>query len=146
MEDNMPKIQHELENSLLFRVACGILAPLVLLTGIWVLYHYGNPFICFFHAVTGLYCPGCGSGRALYALVHGNILTAFRNNLFLLFALPFVGWYFSGRYLELVFHRSFIRVPVISLKTYQLIMTGILIYWIARNLPWFPFTLLAPVS
>ena len=31
------------------------------------------PLPCFFHMFTGLYCPGCGSGRACYNLLHGQI-------------------------------------------------------------------------
>lgn len=35
---------------------------------------------CLFHQLTGLNCPGCGSTRALYALLHGEIQTALRDN------------------------------------------------------------------
>ena len=28
---------------------------------------------CPFHLLTGLYCPGCGSQRALHALLHGRV-------------------------------------------------------------------------
>lgn len=35
---------------------------------------------CLFHQLTGLNCPGCGSTRALYALLHGQIQTALRDN------------------------------------------------------------------
>ena len=31
---------------------------------------------CFFHWLTGLYCPGCGSTRCLHALLHGNFRQA----------------------------------------------------------------------
>jgi hypothetical protein len=36
--------------------------------------------ICEFHALTGLYCPGCGATRAAYQLLHGNFLMALRDN------------------------------------------------------------------
>ena len=35
---------------------------------------------CPFHAVTGLACPGCGSARALYALLHADLPSALRLN------------------------------------------------------------------
>ncbi|MDR4007522.1 MAG: DUF2752 domain-containing protein, partial [Ruminococcus sp.] len=38
---------------------------------------------CYIHQFTGLYCPGCGATRAVYALVHGDILLSLRQNAFL---------------------------------------------------------------
>jgi len=35
---------------------------------------------CLFHQLTGLNCPGCGSTRALYALLHGHFQAAWRDN------------------------------------------------------------------
>ncbi|MCR5396128.1 MAG: DUF2752 domain-containing protein [Lachnospiraceae bacterium] len=35
----------------------------------------GSP--CIFHAVTGLYCPGCGGTRAVLLLLHGHPLLSF---------------------------------------------------------------------
>lgn len=42
---------------------------------------------CIFHRTTGLLCPGCGSLRALYQLLHGHLITAFRFNPLLVVAL-----------------------------------------------------------
>src|ERR1700761_7382729 len=41
---------------------------------------YGFYPVCQFHQLTGLNCPGCGATRALYALLHGDILLALRDN------------------------------------------------------------------
>ena len=43
---------------------------------------------CFFHKMTGWYCPGCGSTRALHCLLHGNLLEALHNNALVILALP----------------------------------------------------------
>src|SRR5215813_6099748 len=54
---------------------------------------------------TGLYCPGCGSLRALHALLHGDLLKAFAMNSLTVILLPFIAYgvgsemctYFRGR-------------------------------------------------
>jgi len=56
--------------------------------------------VCLFHAVTGWNCPGCGMTRALYALLHGNLQLALKDNaLFVLTltALAVWGVRFAGR-------------------------------------------------
>lgn len=45
---------------------------------------------CPFKMVTGLDCPGCGSQRALMALLHGHPLEAWSYNLFLPFAVAYI--------------------------------------------------------
>jgi len=35
---------------------------------------------CMLHKYTGFYCPGCGSTRAVIALLHGDILLSLRQN------------------------------------------------------------------
>ncbi len=56
---------------------------------------------CGFHQLTGLNCPGCGTGRAIYAYAHGQWLEGFRYNAILPFAVlflililvkPSIGW------------------------------------------------------
>ena len=47
---------------------------------------------CLFHQVTGLDCPGCGSLRALHALLHGQIVAALRFNAFVVLSLPLFAW------------------------------------------------------
>jgi hypothetical protein len=116
--------------------------------GIWVLRHYdpnmaGNPFPpCMFYAITGHYCIGCGLTRALHALVHGDIVRAFHMNPLAMTTLPLMplmvawsrGW--QPRILQ-----PLMRV-VLEPKLWLVVLPA---YWIARNLPWPPFTWLAPI-
>ncbi|MDR2871359.1 MAG: DUF2752 domain-containing protein [Xanthomonadaceae bacterium] len=96
---------------------------------------------CLFYSLTHYYCVGCGITRALHALAHGHIGQALAMNpLFVLLLLvsPLVaadmlGW--RSRHLQPLM-RWF------SAPAFWLILLPA--YWVARNLPWFPFTALAP--
>lgn len=43
---------------------------------------------CPFHVLTGLECPGCGSTRAIHALLRGDLRVAFWCNPFLFYLIP----------------------------------------------------------
>src|SRR5207244_4443092 len=58
---------------------------------------------CFFHALTGLDCPGCGGLRATHQLLHGHVLAALRLNALFVALIP-VGAFFALR--QFVFNRS----------------------------------------
>lgn len=45
---------------------------------------------CMLHVLTGLDCPGCGSQRALHALLHGDLGAAWRANAMLLLLIPYL--------------------------------------------------------
>jgi hypothetical protein len=53
---------------------------------------------CMFHAATGLYCPGCGATRALYALLHGDFLLALKDNALFMATLAVLAVW-SGRFI-----------------------------------------------
>lgn len=44
--------------------------------------------LCPLHALTGLWCPFCGSTRATHALLHGDFGTALHDNVLLVCAIP----------------------------------------------------------
>lgn len=45
---------------------------------------------CGFLSLTGYKCPGCGSQRAVHALLHGDVVAAFKFNALLLIAIPWL--------------------------------------------------------
>lgn len=55
---------------------------------------------CVFHEITGYYCPGCGSTRAVYALFEGDLLQCFRYQPFILYAAAFGGWFLISQTAE----------------------------------------------
>ena len=87
---------------------------------------------CPFHSLTGYHCPGCGSLRAVHALLHGELRAAFALNPLMVLSIPFLGllaW--KPRWALQVW------VPWTA-------MALLIAYGIARNLPFWPFCLLAP--
>ncbi|HUJ72705.1 MAG TPA: DUF2752 domain-containing protein [Verrucomicrobiae bacterium] len=88
---------------------------------------------CYFHEWTGWYCPGCGTTRALHQLVHGHVTAAFRFNPLAISLLPLVG------YLA-------IRGQLSTMKTIWIwvLLAVIIAFGVLRNIPAYPFTLLAP--
>lgn len=61
-----------------------------------------SPFAppCLFTAIFGVRCPGCGSLRALHALVHGDLKAALEFNAPLVFVLPLAGALFLFSFLR----------------------------------------------
>ncbi len=98
---------------------------------------------CPFLAFTGCYCPGCGSLRALHQLMRGHLTTAFGLNPLIMLSVQFVGYFFlSHATFALVGHtlRAFFIRPVLIWS----LLAVILAYWVLRNIPVYPFSLLAP--
>ena len=94
--------------------------------------HYRYFPQCPFYELTHLYCPGCGGTRALFYLLHGNIVGVFRNNAMFIPTLCFVGF--------LIWRRRHVLYPPI-LWGYIILLVA---FWILRNIPYYPFNLLAP--
>jgi Protein of unknown function (DUF2752) len=76
-------------------------ALLIGVAGAWVLYTYppvtsGFYPQCAFRSMTGFDCPGCGTTRALHALLHGHIGEALRLNPFLFAVMALIGFSLPG--------------------------------------------------
>ncbi|GAB4315997.1 MAG: DUF2752 domain-containing protein [Candidatus Sumerlaeia bacterium] len=98
---------------------------------------------CMFHKLTGLHCPGCGGTRAVHSLLHGDVRQALAWNALvpaLIAGLVVLWGFYAGQYL-FKGRRNF---PPLPSRWARLIFIGLLIFWVARNLPFAPFTVLAP--
>ena len=102
------------------------------------------PIPCAIHLLTGLYCPGCGAGRACFALLHGNLPEAFSYNPLMVILIPFICLYVAVRGLDWAVTGGNHVDGKISVKLLVAILVLILIYGIVRNIPVLPFSLLAP--
>ena len=92
---------------------------------------------CPFHALTGLYCPGCGTTRALHALLHFDWPTAVTMNPLAAIAIPI---------LPLLFLHQLQPHAILPkrLADARVWLGVVLAFAILRNLPWAPFSWLAP--
>ena len=102
----------------------------------------GTGLVCPFYRLTGLYCPGCGSGRAVRALLAGELWESFRYHPLLWLLGPPAIVCVIREYLRMLFPRLGWK-PLILGKRLE-IACAILIFgfWLLRNLPGFSF--LAP--
>jgi len=99
--------------------------------------------VCPLFALTGIHCPGCGLTRGFHALLNGDILTALHfNALIPAFAFVF-GFVVVSLFLIVVRGRglSWRFFPPASLYGFLFLAAA---FFILRNLPFYPFTLLAP--
>jgi uncharacterized protein DUF2752 len=98
---------------------------------------------CPIRYLTGLYCPGCGSLRAMHALLHGELARAWAMNPLMIVMLPFVTYgLISAALLEL--RGKGLPKVVLPAKWIRAFCVVVVLYGVARNLPLYPFDLLAP--
>jgi hypothetical protein len=93
---------------------------------------------CIFRLLTGLTCPGCGTTRALHAILHGHLETAFMLNPMLLLASPFLIYAFL-RYSVTVMRGGVLRRNVVPAPYLYALFFVLLGFWIFRNTPFYPF-------
>ena len=98
---------------------------------------------CPFHASTGLWCPGCGSMRALRAVLRGDLAAAAGFNVLMVAAVPialygYLTW--TGK------RTGWFRLPGIRVgpALAWVVVAVFVAFWILRNIPVGPLAVLAP--
>jgi hypothetical protein len=97
--------------------------------------------VCPTKALLGIDCPGCGSMRMLYSLMHGNLMAAARFNALGLAALVLLAWAYlawtygrvTGRRIRGWQHQRWSAVVTLSL---------VVAWFVVRNIPFAPFNAL----
>lgn len=133
------------------RAWAAVLAVLVVLAsaaGLWYLKvsDPNGPSIlppCVLHELTGLYCSGCGITRALRLILNGHFYAGFRMNPLAVVSLPFLLAALAVILLRLWRGRP---VPSLPLWLPWVALAVIVLFMVARNLPWEPFSWLAPTE
>jgi hypothetical protein len=100
--------------------------------------------LCPFYAVTGRWCPGCGSLRGLHQLLNGNVGAALGFNPLMVLAAPILVYSWLAW-----LSRSVAAGPTLprfgtGARTPLVVLVVVLAFWLLRNLAWAPFTALAP--
>ena len=137
--DFFPAPNHRIKSLALLAVICGVAALLYLYSP----YDSGLYATCPFKALTDLNCPGCGTLRGLHELTHGHLGTAFGLNPLMVLSLPFIAFSIMKYIVAGILGRPERKIFIPSVFIW-LLLGIIILFWILRNLPYYPFTLLAP--
>ena len=114
-----------------------------------VLYRY-NPLKvdfyprCPLYLLTGIYCPGCGGLRATHALLHGHLFTALGFNAFWVLAVPVLLYAVAAQAGQRLYGRAVLPAVRLSPRHAQALLWAMVAFTVLRNLPVYPFNLLAP--
>jgi hypothetical protein len=100
--------------------------------------------ICPFYALTGLHCPGCGTLRCLHALLHTDLRSAVDYNILTVVFAPLlvVAWLSIG--LTAITGRQISVAWSAPRWLAWAAAVGFGLFWFLRNLPFAPFSWLAP--
>jgi len=98
---------------------------------------------CVLHEVTGLDCPGCGTGRATYDLVHGRPLAALRHNPMLVLFVPILAFLVVDQ-----LRRDLTGRPLPRIRwpwwVWAALPIVVIAFFVLRNVPGWPWDLLGP--
>lgn len=115
-----------------------VMAGLVLVLIILCIYFYFDPngrFFpqCPFLSLTGLECPGCGTQRAVHAVLHGDIGAVWQLNAALFVFVPLLILLFVA---EVLGHQRIPRLYDALNSRYMIWATAtfIIVWWAVRNL------------
>ncbi len=103
----------------------------------------GSYPVCPFLGLTGCYCPGCGTLRALQRLMFGDVSGALGYNPLTVLSLPFIAYSFAAGALR-AFDLPAPRPLFLHSRWIWALLTAILLFWALRNIPVGPLTALAP--
>ena len=86
---------------------------------------------CPFLVLTGFKCPGCGSQRAIHALLTGSVAQAWRHNMMLVLAVPYLVLLLSGLLLRRRYPRydAALNAPCAIWTVFAAVM----LWWVLRN-------------
>jgi hypothetical protein len=94
----------------------------------------GHYPVCPFLAITGYYCPGCGTLRMVHALTHGHVAEAFGRNALAFLTLPVLA-YLWVRWAVAARRGRPLRSTLVGPWPAIVFAAVIVVFWVVRNLP-----------
>lgn len=122
---------------------------LIIITGLAVLFFALDPAKhtvfpkCIFNSITGYYCPGCGSQRAVHSLLHLDLAGVVGYNFLFIPGLLLVLFHYSRPLLNRWLGWKLPNIFYFK-STPWIILAVVLVFFVLRNLPYYPFSVLAP--
>lgn len=86
---------------------------------------------CVFYSVTGLKCPGCGTQRALHAMLTGDLAAAWHYNAFWVVMLPVIALLLGAEGLRKRAPRLYVAVN--SKWVAAAVLVAVMAWWVVRN-------------
>lgn len=137
---NKPRIIKTFNSIFYFIDRYKIQIVLLILIMLIVFFSFYNPYKqtffpkCSFYVYTGYQCPGCGSQRAIYNIVHFRFLEAIKENLALFLFIPFFVIAFAVDFIQLK-TKLLLKVynKLFSVMGIWIVFFLMIFYWIVRN-------------
>lgn len=99
---------------------------------------------CVLYQATSLHCAGCGMTRATHAALNGRFTEAFSHNPLGIILLPIALFAIALEVIAWVRGRPGGPRLRLGRRGLWALVVLILAYWVLRNIPYWPFTILAP--
>ena len=99
--------------------------------------------VCPFLGLTGCYCPGCGTLRALHLLLRGDVAGALGYNVVTVLSLPFIAYSYATGAMR-AFGLRAPRPVFVHPRWIWALLAAVIAFWVLRNVPFTPLTVLAP--
>lgn len=130
----------KIEKIALFVSKHKIMITSIILLVVIIIYGNFNPYSenifpkCSFYVLTGYKCPGCGSQRAIYDLLHLKIIEALKENLLLVTVIPYL---LFGIFFETLAQKKIqfgkIYHLLFGVTAIWILFFFIIFYWFFRN-------------